>query len=233
MKAFIIRFAKAAAIFFAVMLLLFVGINVFVRVYASRYIVAPEEAEKLDTDAVIVLGARVMPSGNPGYMLASRLDMGIKLYENGAAGKLIFSGDHGRLEYNEVGGMYLYAVNSGVEADDIFLDHAGFSTYETAVRAKKVFCADSAVMVTQKYHLYRAVYCARMSGVEAYGVASDDYKWGGVYMAYNYFRESLAIVKDFFGCLVGAQPTYLGEAIPVSGSGASTHDLENNRYMSE
>ena len=91
MKESILRIVKGIALFFAVMLVIFVGINAFVRIYASQYIVTPEKAERLDTDAVIVLGARVMPSGNPGYMLASRLDMGIKLYENGAAGKLIFS----------------------------------------------------------------------------------------------------------------------------------------------
>ena len=222
---------KAIAVFVIIMLLLFIGINVFVRVYASQYILSPDEANQLDADAVVVLGARVYNSGTPGKMLASRLDMGIELYEGGAAKKLIFSGDHGRDEYNEVGAMYLYAVNKGVDDNDIFLDHAGFSTYETAVRAKKIFCAERVVMVTQKYHIYRSVYCARMTGTEAYGVACDDYQWGGVKMVYNYIRESLATVKDFFGCILGVEPTFLGETIPVSGNADVTHDLENNHYI--
>ena len=111
-----------------------------------------------------------------------------------------------------------------MKKESVLLDHAGFSTYESAYRAKAVFGVEKSVFVTQKYHLYRTVYNARKNGIEAYGVASDNYEWPG--MMYYRFRESLAIFKDFFGCLFNVKPTYLGEMIPVSGTSEATHDIK-------
>ena len=217
--------ASAATLLFVAWL----GINIYVNAAVSEYILTPDEAKKLDVDAVIVLGAKVSDSGRPGLMLSSRLDMGIELYNGNASEKLIFSGDHGRTEYNEVGGMYLYALDKGVPESDIFLDHAGFSTYETACRAKKIFLVESAVMVSQEYHVPRAVYCARRKGIQAYGVSSDSIRWKG--LPYFKFREGIAVCKDFLWCLFDMPPTYLGEEIPVWSDTAVTHDIENNNYI--
>ena len=104
------------------------------------------------------------------------------------------------------------------------MDHAGFSTYESMYRAKEVFEADKIVIVSQKYHLYRAIYIARSLGLEAYGVPSDVREYRG--QKYRDFREAIARVKDFFNVIIKPEPTYLGEAIPVSGNGDLTNDKQ-------
>jgi len=102
------------------------------------------------------------------------------------------------------------------------MDHAGFSTYETVYRAKEVFGAERIIIVTQEYHMYRALYIAQALGLEAYGVASDYREYAGQEM--RDIREVLARVKDFGMVIFKPEPTYLGEAIPVSGNGELTHD---------
>ena len=132
------------------------------------------------------------------------------------------SGDHGSVGYNEVGIMKKYALEQGVQEEHIFMDHAGFSTYESMYRAKEVFKAGRIVIVTQGYHLPRAIKCAEALGLEAYGVPSDLRSYGKD--LYNNVREIAARVKDFFYCIIKPEPTYLGEAIPISGDGNVTND---------
>ena len=132
------------------------------------------------------------------------------------------SGDHGREHYNEVGAMKNYALERSVPSENVFMDHAGFSTYETMYRAKEIFKAKKVVIVTQEYHLYRALYIARQLGLEAYGVAADVRTYGGQSM--RDAREVLARCKDFALCLFKPEPTYLGDPIPVSGNGDVTND---------
>jgi vancomycin permeability regulator SanA len=153
-------------------------------------------------------------------MLAERLDFGLKVFESGCTDRLLMSGDHGRTEHDEVNAMKDYLAGKGVDRDKIFLDHAGFSTYESMYRARDVFQVESLVIVTQTYHLYRAVYDARKLGLEAYGVKAE----GLIYPPSNYMREPMARLKDFFWCIIKPEPTYLGEAIPISGSAALTDD---------
>ena len=132
------------------------------------------------------------------------------------------SGDHGKAEYDEVNVMKKFAIEKGVPSEDIFMDHAGFSSYESVYRAKEIFEAKKIIIVTQKYHLYRSLYIANQLGIEAYGVASDPRKYVGA--AYREAREILARNKDFVKCIFKPEPTYLGESIPVSGSGDITND---------
>lgn len=203
--------------------ILFAGINLFIVAYASRYILTPEEAADLDADCALVLGAQVWSTGLSA-MLEDRVLTGIVLYENGATDRLLMSGDHGQADYDEVNSMKRYAVDQGVPADHIFMDHAGFSTYESAYRAKAIFQVESALVVTQKYHLYRAVFLARAMGIEAYGVAADLRPYRNDF--YNQVRESLARVKDLFMVLFRPEPTYLGDPIPIQGSGSLTDDTD-------
>jgi vancomycin permeability regulator SanA len=154
-------------------------------------------------------------------MLKDRLDVGIALYQAGVAPKLLLSGDNGQQYYNEVAVMLQYALDAGVPAQDIFLDHAGFSTYESMYRAGAVFEVQKAVVVTQGYHLYRALYDARGLGVEAMGVASDQKVYSG--QSQRDLREIAARIKDFFMVLAKPEPTFLGEVIPIGGDGRSTH----------
>ena len=199
------------------------GINGHVKKSTADQILSPEEAAVLtDVDCILVLGCYVHDSGRPSDMLADRLRRGIELYQSGAAPKLLMSGDHHTPDYNEVGVMKRCAVDAGIPSCDVFMDHAGLSTYESLYRAKEVFCATKIVIVTQKYHLYRALYIARSLGIEAWGVPADMEKLHG--QITREMREIAARTKDYFGCMLRPEPTYLGEAIPVSGNGDSTND---------
>lgn len=197
------------------------SLNAYVKGTASKRIISKEEAAALsDVDCIIVLGCFVREDGSPSHMLSDRIDCGIELYDLGAAPKLLMSGDHGREEYDEVGTMKDIAVGHGIPSSDVFEDHAGFSTYESIYRAKEIFGAEKMIIVTQKYHLYRALYIAKKLGVEAYGVGSDPREYSGQTM--RDVREVLARVKDFGMTAFKPEPTYLGEAIPISGDGNLT-----------
>ena len=195
--------------------------NAVVLSAGGERIISKEEAAELDdVDCVIVLGCLVKSDGRPSDMLQDRLITAIGLYQSGAAPKLLMSGDHGTAEYDEVNTMKNFAVDSGVPSEDVFMDHAGFSTYETVYRAKEVFRAKKVLIVTQGYHLYRALYIAEKLGLEAYGVASDLHTYAG--QSKRDIREVLARAKDLLLCIFKPEPTYLGEAIPVSGNGDRT-----------
>lgn len=199
------------------------SVNAYVKSVGEEKIITPEQASALnDIDCIIVLGCFVESDGTPCDMLRDRLDRGIELYKSGAAPKIIMSGDHGTVEYDEVNAMKQYAIDNGVPSCDIFMDHAGFSTYESVYRAKEVFAADKIIIVTQEYHLTRALYIADKLGVEAYGVASDYHTYSG--QTSRDIREVLARNKDFATSIFKPEPTYLGEVIPVSGNGDSTND---------
>ena len=135
---------------------------------------------------------------------------------------MLMSGDHGKENYDEVNVMKGFATDRDVDSSDIFMDHAGFSTYESMYRAKEIFQAEKILIVTQKYHLYRAVYNARALGIDAYGVASDPRTYVG--QTYRNIREVLARNKDFIYTIIKPEPTYLGEPIPVYGNGNQTND---------
>ena len=200
------------------------GISEFVKSSVSDRLITPEAAAKLsDIDCIIVLGCRVNGE-TPSPMLSDRLTRGVELYDMSAAPKLLMSGDHGRVSYDEVNAMKQFAIDKGVPSEDVFMDHAGFSTYETMYRAKEVFAAKRVIIVTQKYHLYRAVYIAEQLGIEAYGVDSDLQSY--IKQPYYNAREILARDKDFVKVIFKPKPTYLGEVIPISGSGDLTNDKE-------
>ena len=206
-------------------------INSHVRRSTADQILSPEEAAALtDVDCILVLGCYVHDSGRPSDMLADRLRRGIELYQAGAAPKLLMSGDHGQKDYNEVKAMKLEAMEEGIPSEDIFMDHAGFSTYESIFRARDVFAADKIIVVTQEYHLYRTLHVANALGVEVYGVAADYHTYVG--QANREVREILARNKDFATSILKPKPTYLGEVIPVSGNGNLTNDEEMESLLS-
>lgn len=199
------------------------SINGYVKSYSAGKILTIDEAKELEgIDCILVLGCGVRADGVPSDMLADRLDRSIELYKKNVSGKLLMSGDHGRKDYDEVNVMKQYAINSSVPSQDVFMDHAGFSTYESLYRARDIFEADRIIIVTQSYHMHRALYIAEKMGLEAYGVTSDQRKYLG--QEYREMREMLARTKDFFAVIISPKPTYLGEAIPVSGDGDSTND---------
>lgn len=182
-------------------------INLYMIRKEKPNIISADDAAALeDVDCIMVLGCSVRPDGTPSGMLRDRLDKGIELYEDGVSDRLLMSGDHGRKNYDEVNRMKQYAIDEGIPSGDIFMDHAGFSTYES---------------------MYRALYVAQAMGMEAYGVESDPRQYGGQKM--RDLRELLARPKDLIYTIVMPKPTYLGDAIPVSGDGNVTNDKEENR----
>ena len=199
------------------------GVNAYVKSSVKDRILDVDAAAELEgVDCILILGCGVQENGRPSAMLTDRLLCGMELYNAGVAPKLLMSGDHGRVEYDEVNAMKQFAIDEGSASEDVFMDHAGFSTYESVYRAKEIFQADKVIIVTQSYHLYRALYIAKSLGIEAYGVGSDQRTYYN--QSYRDVRELLARNKDFFGCLLKPKPTFLGEAIPVSGNGNVTND---------
>lgn len=212
---------KYGIIVIAVIVLIVLGINLYVRLSTRKQIIKENEYANLsDIDCIIILGAGIW-GDKPSPMLEDRLLEGIKLYQNNVSDKIIMSGDNGRKEYNEVEIMKNYAKEKGIPSENIFMDHAGFSTYESIYRAKEIFEAKKVVIVTQKYHLYRALYVANQLGLEAYGVGADPRQYVGA--TYREIREILARDKDFVKCIFKLKPTYLGDTIPVSGNGDVTN----------
>jgi len=177
-----------------------------------------------DVKIALVLGAKVYPDQTLSLILADRVDKGIELYQSGKVEKLIFSGAHNKQEnYDEVNAMKQYALNKGVPGKDILLDHAGFRTYDSLYRAKVVFLLKRLVVVTQKFHLNRAVYTGRKLGLTVYGISSDQRiylnHWG------NKGREFLARTKAFFELHFYSQsPRYLGQIIDTIDDVRQSHD---------
>lgn len=220
----LIKLFLAFTVVFIVMIL---GINGFVKMTVRKQIVTikqikeEHEAEE-QVDAVLVLGAQVKPDGSLSKMLKERLDTGISVYKAGITNRMIMSGDHGGDDYDEVNAMKNYAISQGVPSECIFMDHAGFSTYESLYRAKEIFEADNLVVVTQKYHIYRALYDAKALGIKAEGVTCDTKVYKGD--KYRKIREMAARIKDVGYTITKPKPAYLGDVIPVTGNGDITND---------
>ena len=209
------------AIFILFIFIAILGINGHV-VLSSKNNIYSDKSNIYDKfDCILVLGAGIW-GDKPSPMLEDRLNEAIDLYKSGISNKIIMSGDHGTTTHDEVNIMKSYAIEKGVNSEDIFMDHAGFSTYESMYRAKEIFGVNKVLIITQKYHLYRSVYIANKLGLDAYGKNSDPRKYRG--QVYRDLREIIARNKDFFSCIFKPKPTYLGEAIPVSGNGDVTND---------
>lgn len=200
-------------------------INAYIYEFSSKYILTVEETKNYNVDCVLVLGAGVR-DGQPTHILQERILRSVEVYNTGCTDRILMSGDHGREDYDEVNTMKNFAVDkAGAVATNILMDHAGFSTYESMYRAKEIFEVESLIIITQEFHIYRAIYDARQLGLEAYGVMADGYfNFSFTKELYNDSREFLARVKDFFWCIIKPEPTYLGEVIPISSPGEATDD---------
>jgi vancomycin permeability regulator SanA len=202
--------------------LTFILINSYVKSSTEDSIISKNDALNINPDCIIVLGAGVRSDGSPSPMLQDRINTGIELYENGVSDKILMSGDHTKKGYDEVNIMKDYAINKGIPSENVFMDHAGISTYDSIYRAKEIFLAEKILIVTQEYHLYRALHIAEKLGVEAYGVSADVRVYAGQEL--RELREKAARVKDFFKAILKPDSKIGGEAIPVSGNGDTTND---------
>lgn len=198
-----------------------VAANLLVTARGGRAIVAGPESAPSATVA-IVLGARVYPDGSPSPMLADRLEIGVELYRSGRVRKLLLSGDHGRAPYDEANAMRRWVLARGVPAEDVFTDHAGFSTFDTMARARDVFQVRDALVVTQPFHLERAVYTARALGIAATGVPADQHEYPAETRRMSrreWFARAKALAQLH---LLGSRPALLGPPIPIEGDGRAT-----------
>ena len=204
-------------------LFILIGINVYVCLSAGAYI--SEDMDELPdkVDAIIVPGAGLTEDGKPGIILEDRLKSAVELYNKGISDRILMSGDHDDY-HNEVQAMKDYAVEAGVPGEDVFMDHAGYNTYDTMYRAKAVFQVNSCVIVTQSFHLYRSVYIARGLGMDAYGYPSS-MKVNVINYPSLEAREFLARIKEFFALFVKPLPTELDDPIPITGSGIQTDKI--------
>lgn len=203
------------------------GINAYVKKSVNENIIEISNIKE-NYDAILVLGAG-LKNGKPSPVLKDRLDTAYEAYIKGASSKIIVSGDHGRKNYDEVNVMKDYLISKGVPSDNIFMDHAGFSTYETIYRAKEIFLCNKVLIITQEFHIFRSLYIAKKLDLEAEGVSatlrhySEETKFE--------LREILARDKDFVKTIFKPKPKYLGDTIPVFGDGDITNDknvLEKN-----
>ncbi|MGL5152760.1 MAG: SanA/YdcF family protein [Clostridium sp.] len=234
MGGIIIKFNKKSLIKAGAILLtitIFIGVILLgilykVRNFGEKHIITNIEDIPEGYKTVIVLGAGIKSDGTPSDILKDRLITTLNVMEKSNCEKVIVSGDHGKKEYNEVGVMKKELLQGGIDERNIFMDHAGFSTYETMYRAKEIFKVDKAIIITNEYHLPRALYIANSLGIEVYGVPSDirNYYYIDSYEA----REVVAQIKDFiYVNVLKPEPTYLGEEIPVSTSDGRVTDDES------
>ena len=160
----------------------------------------------------LIPGAAILRDGSLSPVLKDRVDAALRLYQAGKADNILVSGDNGTTTYNEVNPVRIYLVESGVPFERIYLDHAGFDTYSSMYRAKEIFRVGSTTIITQSFHLPRAVYVARHIGIIAYGYNADN----GHYLRKNYIREWFADVKTLLDLSREREPKYLGDIIPIA-----------------
>lgn len=205
----------------ALFLVLLIALNAYVIGYADDYVVPFNDALELsDIDCIIVLGAGVRPDGSLSTVLEERVSVGAELYLSGVSEKILVSGDHSREDYNEVGAMKDYMLSRDIDKNAVFTDHAGFDTYDTMYRARDIFLAKRVIIVTQTFHISRAVFIARELGLEAYGVVSDEN--ARYFNPKTEIREIFGRVKYVFDALFEPKPYFLGEAIPIWGEASAS-----------
>lgn len=190
-----------------------------VKLTAESIVTSESLSPDTDYDCILVLGAGVRDDGSPSDMLYDRVSVSAEVYAALGDVPLLMSGDHTG-DYNEVGVMKSLAVQMGVPSEDVFLDHEGYSTYESLYRAKAVFGAKRIIIITQEYHLHRALHIARELGMEAVGVSADLRPYRGQ-TRYN-AREHLARFKDFFSAAKGEYGGHLDPPVDLDGDGNET-----------
>jgi len=173
-------------------------------------------------DCAIVPGARVFDKGILSTTLRDRVEAALEMYRAGAVKKILLSGDHGTVNYDEVNAMRDFLLKRGVAEDDLFTDHAGFDTHDTMARAARIFKVSNALVCTQAYHLPRAIALARSWGLDALGLVADRHVY--IDSSWMSLRERLAGVKALGVILLGIGPRFLGPEIPITGSGKPSWD---------
>lgn len=190
-------------------LLIPIIINFYVILSTKSQIVDNKDITT-NIDYIVVLGAGIR-NNRPSPMLEDRLKTSIKLYNNGISDKIILTGDHQSDDYDEVTVMLNYLLENNIPKEDIILDNYGISTYDSIYRLKYIYKASNIVIVTQKYHLYRALYIANKLDIEAIGVTSNLRSYYG--QSIREVREILARDKDFIKTIYKPESKYIKESM--------------------
>lgn len=188
--------------------------NLIIYVGSKAYIYKNIE-DVPEAQAVLIPGAAILVNGGLSPIFKDRVNTAIEIYKTKKVPKILVSGDNSTVSHNEVNPVRNYLLQKNIPDEDIFLDHAGFDTYSTMYRARDVFQVSSVVISTQSFHLPRAVFIARMLGINAYGISADD----GNILFKNYVREIFSNEKAIFNLIFHRQPKYLGNVIPIKGDG--------------
>ena len=207
---------KLLIILFVIFLIFVFGINSYVKFSVHSRIIGVSQISNVEPDCILILGAAVRPDKTPSPMLEDRLKRGIEIYNKYKINRILMSGDNRTKDYDEVDVMKQYAIDKGVPARHIFTDPAGLSTYESIYRAKKVFGSKTVIIVTQQYHLYRALYTARKLGLDAYGVPT---------MKKEYTNQHSRNVREFFARIKDFLITFIDPSAPVDESTTINSDL--------
>jgi len=181
-------------------------INVYMTKSVERLILKESEVSDIDVDCIIILGAMVYEDGNLCLMLQDRVIQGANAYKLGASDVIIMSGDAVHEGYDEVHPMEQYAVERSVPSENILTDSAGVSTYDSIYRAYTIFGAKKILIISQEYHLYRALYIAKHLGMEAYGLSADLQPYAG--QSKREIREYVARCKDFLKVIFKSKSEY-------------------------
>ena len=197
-------------------------INIGMIIAARKYIYYDIDKIPKRT-AVLVLGSQTT-GRRLSPVLQDRVDAGINMMENRKVEKLLLSGDHGQIYYDEVNAMRLYVLENApaIQEEDIFMDHAGFSTWDSMYRARDVFEVKDVLIITQEFHISRAICMARSLGLDAVGYGVNQDRFRGRTLRNWRVREYFARVKAFFSIVIKPKPRYLGDKIPITGDGRAT-----------
>ena len=171
--------------------------------------------EAIPAPVAVVFGAGLKRDGTPTPVLMDRVRTGAYLYFNGNVSKLLMSGDNRFVDYNEPESMGKYAIELGVPEEDIVLDYAGRRTYDTCFRAKEIFGLDQVILVTQKYHLPRALYSCQKMGIESTGIPADYHKYSTQSQIYWNTRELLATLVALIEIHITHPTPVLGDPEPI------------------
>ena len=196
---------KYILIVLIVIILVPVIINFYVILSTKNRIVSGDSELLTDIDYIVILGAGIR-RGKPSPMLEDRLKTGISLYNNDISNKILITGDHMNDDYDEVTVMKNYLLEHGIPEEDIITDNYGISTYDSIYRVKNVYKSNKVVIVSQRYHLYRALFLSDNLDLESYGVEADlRYYYGQLYRE---IREILARNKDFIKGIIKPKAVY-------------------------
>lgn len=217
------KFLKWVTIFILIIVFFVVFVNTCIILKTKSKI--HNSIEDLpDAEVVLILGARVYSDKRMSDIYLDRAKTALAVYWSGKVKKILVSGDHGGEYYDEVNTVRKFLLEDGVPAEDIFLDHAGFDTYDSVYRAKNIFGVSSMIISTQNFHLPRAIYISKNLSIEASGISADRRRY--LNMTNYQLRELLARIKAFLDVTFNSKSKLLGIEIPISGDGQLSWDKE-------